>query len=300
MLAGRTNDLPYFYTVKRLGIIGIVLLLGLDTVAQSFHHRNHDRRWLFTAGTGITSYFGELSNPGDYFDSKPNLNFGLERKLNSKWGVRTELTWYQIAGADAESTNAQRRERNLSFKSNNFEINVEAMWMFFREGARFYQRRLVNPYLFAGIGLTAFTPKTDYEGVTYNLRKYNTENITYGSTAFVVPAGFGFRLKLSHTLNLNFEGGYRFAFTDHLDDVSTVYMDTQGIEDPVRVALIDRRPELGLPPAEAGSERGNSDQNDGYAIFNIKIEYYLPTHLIFPPKDKQQGSGKKKYRRMSE
>ncbi len=289
-------------TGAKLKSIVIILLtfFVFESAAQSFYHQNHDRRWLFTAGTGITSYFGELANPGDYLDAKPNLNFGLERKLNTKWGVRTELTWYQIAGSDAEASDASRRERNLSFKSNNFEINIEALWMFFREGVRFYQRRVVNPYLLGGIGLTHFTPKTDYEGITYNLRKYKTEDIDYGSTALVLPVGFGFRLRLSHILNLNFEGGYRITFTDHLDDVSTSYIATEGIEDPVRVALIDRRPELGLQPAEPGTQRGNPEQNDGYAIFNIKVEYYLPSHLIFPPKDKQQGSGKKKHRKMIE
>ena len=287
--------------MNRIGFI-ISLLIGLsgNLAAQSFFHQNHNRQWLFTAGTGVSNYFGELANKNDFISTKPNLNFGLEKKLNSKWGVRSEITWYQLEGSDSEANELSRKQRNLSFKANNFEINIEALWGFFREGARFYQRRLANPYLLAGIGITYFNPKADYEGITYALRNYETENVKYSRTAFVVPVGGGIRFKVLPQLNINLEAGYRLTFTDYLDDVSTTYISTEGIEDPVRVALIDRRPELGVPPAEPGSQRGNPDAFDGYAIFNIKMEYYLPTHLIFPPKEAQQGSGKKKHRKMQQ
>ncbi len=274
----------------------IVLLESLG--AQSFYNQYHDRRWIASAGTGTTAYFGELNNPGKYFDTKPNLNIGLERKINSRWALRSEITWFQIDGSDAEADDEGRKARNLSFKSNNFELNIEAMWGVFREGSRFYRRRIVNPYLFAGFGLAYFNPKTDYEGVTYALRKYITEDVKYSRIAVVIPAGVGIKFKIMPQLNINLEAGYRTTFTDYLDDVSTVYINTENITDPVRIALIDRRPELGFPPAEPGTQRGNPGAKDGYAIFNIKAEYYLPEGLIFKPKESKQGSGKKKYRKM--
>lgn len=285
---------------KKIIITSIGILISLSVFGQSFYYLNHDRRWIASFGTGTTSYFGELSNSGDYFDTKLNLNFGLERKLNSKWSVRSEITWYQIAGDDAEADDPGRVNRNLSFKSNNFEINIEGMWGFFREGNRFYQRRKVNPYIFAGIGISYINPKADYEGETYNLRKYLTEDVEYGRVVFVVPSGLGLKFKVHPMFNVNLEAGYRFTFTDYLDDVSTVYIDRSDITDPVRVALIDRSVELGLNPAEPGSKRGNPDADDGYAMFNIKAEFYLPTELLFPPKDQQQGAGKKKYRKLKQ
>jgi len=286
--------------MKRGFIIFFILCYcSLLSNSQSFYDLEHDRRWIASAGTGITTYFGELANNGKYFDTRPNLNVGLERKVSSRWAVRSEITWYQIAGSDSEADDPGRVARNLSFKSNNFEINLEAMFGIFREGKRFYMRRAVNPYVFAGIGLTWFNPKTDYEGVTYALRKYLTEDVEYSRTTFVIPAGVGVKFKISNQLNINLEGSYRTTFTDYLDDVSTVYIDTENIENLVRVALVDRRVELGLPPAEPGSQRGNSDTKDGYAMFNVKVEYYLPTDLIFKPKE-TGGSGNKKYRKMQQ
>ena len=277
---------------------GIFIFISFSLFGQSFYYLNHDRRWLGSVGTGTTTYFGELKNPGDYIDTKVNLNFGLERKLNPKWSARSEITWYQIAGSDAEANDPGRVQRNLSFKSNNFEVNAELMWGLFREGNRFYQRRKVNPYVFGGIGLSFINPKAEYEGETYALRKYVTEGVEYSQIIFVLPAGAGLKFKIRPQFNVNLEAGYRLTFSDYLDDVSSIYIDRSNIEDPVREALIDRRVELGLNPAEPGSRRGNPDAADGYAIFNIKVEYYLPTDLLFPPKEAKQGAGKKKYRKL--
>ena len=168
----------------------------------------------------------------------------------------------------------------------------------FREGNRFYQRRAINPYVFGGVGLTFFNPKANYEGETYNLRKYETENVKYGNVSIIFPAGIGLKIKVIPVLNINVEAGYRVTFTDYLDDVSTVYISTDSIQDPVRLGLVDRRVELGLAPEEPGTPRGNPGANDGYAMFNIKVEYYLPTDFIFKPKGQQQGSGKQKYRKI--
>lgn len=286
--------------MKKILIGGFLMVLSVSVLGQSFHYQNYDRRWIASLGTGTTTYFGELKNPGDYFDTKLNLNFGLERKLTSKWSARSEFTWYQIAGDDAEADDPGRVNRNLSFKSNNFEANIELMWGFFREGNRFYQRRKINPYIFAGMGLSFINPKADYEGETYALRKYKTEDVEYSQVIFVLPAGAGLKFKIHPMFNVNLEAGYRMTFTDYLDDVSTIYIDRSNIEDPVRVGLIDRGIEIGQPAREPGDNRGNQDADDGYMIFNVKVEFYLPTEWLFPPKDQQQGAGKKKYRKLKQ
>ncbi len=65
----------------------------------------------------------------------------------------------------------------------------------------------------------------------------------------------------------------RFLFTDHLDDVSTVYQDPSTFTDPIALALADRGPEIGVEPRDAGDVRGNPDRNDNYYIISLKIEY---------------------------
>lgn len=273
----------------------IILLTSGSAFSQSFYYEKYDRRWILSFGTGFTSYFGELSNSGQFFDTRPNINVGMERKLTSRTSLRTELTWYSIDGSDSDADTQSRRQRNLSFFSHNFEWNFEAMFGLFREGRRYYQRRKVNPYGFFGIGLTYFNPKANYEGETYTLKPYMTEDVDYSRVAFIVPAGIGLKFKVNETWNINLEGGYRFTFTDFLDDVSTVYIDRSEIQDPIRVALIDRSVELNLPPSETGSVRGNSGANDGYAIINIKAEFYLPINDKY--KDYNSAPSEKKGKR---
>ena len=65
-------------------------------------------------------------------------------------------------------------------------------------------------------------------------------------------------------------------FTDYLDDVSNQHVDPASFSDPIASALADRRPELGLPAVPAGTQRGNPSDDDGYFLFTVKVEYYLP------------------------
>ncbi|MGK7390740.1 MAG: DUF6089 family protein [Candidatus Cyclobacteriaceae bacterium M2_1C_046] len=254
----------------------VVLLFITDTLqAQSFYGSRRNRSTILTVGTGTTSYFGDLNDPGDRFDSKPNANIGLQYFFDERFGARAEVTWFQLEGTDEDVYPS----RNLSFKSNNFELNVIGIFDIIPHGRRFYQREAVTPYVFAGVGLVYFNPKAEYQGETYALQPLQTEGVDYSRVAFVVPFGGGVKFKASPFINIGIEVGYRHAFTDYMDDVSTTYVDKSGAPEIER-ALADRRPEVDLPRWEPGHIRGNPEDNDGYAILNLKLEYYLPGDLF--------------------
>ena len=69
-------------------------------------------------------------------------------------------------------------------------------------------------------------------------------------------------------------------FTDYLDDVSTVFPDMDDLEalrGNEAVLLSDRSwqvPDV-EPIGEQGRQRGNSDNNDSYALFGISLVYYF-------------------------
>lgn len=260
----------------------IALLFITDALqAQSFYGSRRDRSTILTAGTGTTSYFGDLNNPGDRFDSKLNLNLGLQYYINERFGARAELTLFQLKGTDEEANDPGREMRNLSFSSNNLEINIIGIFDILPHTGRFYQRPDVSPYIFTGFGLTYFAPTAEYQGETYALRPLKTEGVDYSPVTLVFPFGFGVKFKASPFFNIGLEAGYRHALTDYLDDVSNVYVDKSHLpEDDIERILSDRRPEIDLKPFEPGHQRGNYQDNDGYAIFNIKIEYYLPGSLF--------------------
>ena len=266
--------------MKRLLLLAFLVALVVELHAQSFTRYKRNRSAIVSFGTGVTSYFGDLNNPGDIIDSRLNVNVGLQAFFLEWLALRTELMYYQLEGSDAESDRDGRRVRNLSFTSSNLEFNVAAMANLVPNGLRFYQRNDINLYGFLGVGFTYYNPKAELDGTKYALRPLQTEGTSYGNIALIVPAGVGVKVKVGPFFNIALEGGYRLSFSDYLDDVSTVYIDNNSFTDPVARALADRRPEIGLGLAEAGDKRGNPDRDDGYLVLNLKIEYYLPSHIL--------------------
>lgn len=237
---------------------------------------------ILVAGTGTSSYFGELKNDGDYIDPKFNINTGLQYFVTRRISLRAEATWFSLSGTDAKSDNNSRRKRNLSFNSNNIELSLTGAVSFFPQGNRYYRRPGFNIYGFGGIGVIYYNPTTIYQGKKYALQPLETEGVHYNRAALVLPFGLGARLKLTPFLNLSIEGGYRKTFTDYLDDVSTVHLGPTSFSDPIAAALSDRRPELnesGVVALAPGTKRGSPDNNDGYFLLNAKFEYYLPTNF---------------------
>lgn len=269
--------------MRYYALLFVMLFAGVSATAQSFYSVRRDRTLIFSGGTGTSTYFGELTNPGDYFDAKPNINVGLSYFVAPQISVRAEASWFQLAGSDAKAGDLFRAPRNLSFVSDNFEVNMTGAIHLFPLGNRYYQRPVFNAYGFAGLGVMRMNPRTELNGVKYPLQPLQTEGVAYSRTQLVIPYGLGVRLKAGPFFNLAIEGGYRMTFTDYLDDVSTVHPDKSTWTDPVRIALSDRSGEVnnGVSIFQPGQIRGNSKTNDGYFLLNVKVEYYLPTNFIF-------------------
>lgn len=273
-------------------IILLVLLVGLGSemaVAQSFYAIRRERTIIGSIGTGVSSYYGDLKEEERSIDPKPTLNVGLQYFFTPRISVRAELTWFQLTGDDSEAKNISRINRNLSFTANNFELSATGAINLMPNGARFYQRAVLNTYVFGGVGLLYSNPKAELDGKKYALQPLQTEGVSYSRFQPVLPYGFGVRVMINPFFNIAVEGSHRVTFTDYLDDVSTVHPDKSGWTDPVRIALSDRRPELGLSPYEAGSRRGNPDNNDSYFLLTVKLEYYIPDGVFW-------ASGNKLYR----
>src|SRR6185369_3194118 len=197
--------------MKRLVLAGLIVFLIADSAfSQSFFAMRRDRSLILTVGTGVASYFGELTNEGSYLQGNPNFHAGLQYYLGRKVAIRSELSWFQLSGDDAKAPiESGRNVRNLSFYSNNFEISAVGIYNFFPQGRRFYQRPAFNVYAFGGIGFLYFNPKTTYQGQTISLADQHTELVSYSTLVPVIPLGFGMRFKMGPFINLSFEGGFR-------------------------------------------------------------------------------------------
>jgi len=261
----------------------LALLLSFCAISQAQHYTttgDFDRISKASFGLGINTYIGELRR---FNDNK--LQVGLSTSLayehlfTDNIAIRGSLSLYSIKAADSLSVIGANRQRNLSFKANNVEFVVQALYYRFRHPHTGYKdRAFANPYFHLGLGITTNKPKATLAGTDYELRPLRTEGIDYGSVAMVIPVGAGVNFFITREIDLQVEVQYTMALTGYLDDVSTNFRDPSSFADPIAAQLSDRRPELGLDAAPAGSARGEGG-NDAYLRFGFRLGYYLPKSL---------------------
>ena len=223
--------------------------------------------------------------------------------------VRLDLNYYRISGSDqasgflagrAPDQRGGSREgqvdtrfvRNLQFQSTNLEASLLFTFNLIPINSGYTRRPVLNPYIMFGIGVTTNNPKAEHptNGNMVNLRHLNTEALSgqgYSGTILVIPVGLGIRLKANQFVDILFEAGRRFTFSDYLDDVSTVYPSQQRLlaadrigSDQDAVVLYDRSVEGGFTARQEGNTRGNPDKNDAYYIFQVRLEMYLPDNFL--------------------
>jgi hypothetical protein len=273
-------------------LIFLFFYVSHTTEAQSFYGWKRERNLTIGGGIGMAAYFGELNNPGDYFDNSLNTVFNVNYYFFDRLAVRGDLIWYRLQGDDRKANTSGRVNRNLHFRSDNIEFSTNLIIHLFSHNTKYYKRELFNPYIFAGLGLTYFNPKAELDGKWHSLRPLQTEGSenAYGPFTMVIPMGIGVKMRVIPQLNLGIELGYRITFTDYLDDVSTVYPNPDSFTNPIAAKLSDRRWELDLPPAREGGIRGNPDNKDGYMLLNLTAEYYIPSFQISKKRKMKKGS----------
>jgi len=265
-----------------LGLILIFLTCEFAD-AQSFYRRNRKTGMTLSLGLGTATYNGDLVNPTINIDLKGAASGSVEVPVNNRLSIRGELTWYRIASEDkTRDSNDSPIERNLSFKSSNFELSALGVIQITPNSPR--PRTNLTTFAMIGLGGTYYNPKADLNGTTHTLRPLQTEGVDYSELALVIPFGAGFDYRINYDWSIGLEAMYRFTTTDYLDDVSTVYVDNASFSDPIAQQLADRRPEVGEPVRPAGFQRGDPDDNDGYLIILAKVNYHLNQGLYYKRK----------------
>jgi hypothetical protein len=241
--------------------------------------------WEAGGWIGLSNYFGDLNTTFDL--SKPGLAGGVAARynFNERLCVRFGANYGNISADDADSDNRFEQARNLNFQSVLVDgsVGFEFNFLPYEHGSR---DQFFTPYLFGGFSVFYFNPLTEYNGDLVELRPLGTEGQFKGEEYSSVQGAFlygaGLKVDLSYRWSINFQLGARAAFTDYLDDVSTVYADKDDLEQlrgPIAVALSDRsipiegvnNTEIGQP----GRQRGNSVNNDSFGFLGIGLMYYF-------------------------
>jgi hypothetical protein len=269
-----------------------------------------------TGGLGYARSLGDLTNPGSYFDTRFNIVGGLQYRFTNRINAGVNLMAFQLSGDDQDiDPELNTRSRGLSFVSNNLELSATGTISLFPTANRFTQRKLINPYLVAGVGVLFFDPRAEVPeflrdaagdvlaevprgGETVSLRKYETERPnTYSRFAMVIPVGVGIRVKVTDFIDVTAQISNRITFTDYLDDVSgRGYPDLNQFNwdssspdynenDLIGAALSDPN------GTSRDNVRGNPDSDDYYLIFNVKAEFYIQGAFL----NRVFGIGGKRY-----
>lgn len=243
--------------------------LPIITAAQNFH---------FSGRLGVANYQGDLKAKAiSLSQAKLMGSIGARYDLSEHITARTYLTLTSLHADDKNGTPAMQ-QRNLNFSTKIADWELTGQYSFFNLNDRWW-----TPYIFAGISMYHFNPYTkDTSGTKYFLKSLSTEGEgfmpgtkNYKLMQFSVPVGFGAEYSLNEDMRLGIEFGYRKIFTDHLDDVSNVYVDQASLlnaRSAKAVELAYRGNEVhagAYPPA--GATRGNPNIKDGY--YYIALTY---------------------------
>jgi hypothetical protein len=275
-----------------------ILLLVLFTFFNANKAKSQDQE--IGLILGVTEYLGDLTySHVDWQESK--FGFGalyryyFSPRVNFKGGVY--LGWVSGYDQDGQPDESGRPYgRNLSFKSHVFDATAQIEYNIlpFISGNR---TRFWSPYVFAGISVFNFNPKTEYQGDMIELQPLGTQGQNtglpgyegpYNLTQFSIPYGFGIKYSFRNATtssgfnmylwNIGVYVSQNKTFTDMLDDVGGKYPDFTKLDGGVNglaAKLSDRGPEIGSPPRTAGGLRGNPDENDAYMWIGFTISRTL-------------------------
>lgn len=283
-----------------------------------------------------TNYFGDLTPKASFLSTdirftRPDISIFAMRRLSPRFTARASFSWGRLQGDDNKSASISssdakfRYVRNLHFRNDIKELAVTGIFDILANRRTFLKRPQYIPYIFAGIGVIYHNPKAKTplpnpntpevatpESKWIDLQPLGTEGQgqpgyrkKYSRIQPVIPIGIGLRYKLRPQWDIAFEIGYRFTFTDYLDDVSGNYPDLANMDSRAKTmsyrskepiaAYSKKDREQGLrrfynnddpnfkPFANdapgfggEGDQRGSPKQKDVYLITGVHLSYLIP------------------------
>lgn len=265
---------------KRLFLF--ICLLGIGFHGFSQIHE-------FGVWGGITNYFGDLNTKTSFKFVRPGAGAFYRYNIKYRGAWKTSINWGQAEFNDAATKIPVNLQRNLSFKTDIFDVTTVIEFNFLKYDKE-SKKHWFTPYLGTGLTLFFFNPKAQYNGKWYFLQPLGTEGQNdpsysgvkkYRLFSFAIPIVGGFKFSFKRNWNVAIEAGVRKTFTDYLDDVSgkyPSYASLPGGSTGLAAALSDRSGENGGEKiGKPGYQRGQSPKFDDYLMGGITISYTIMT-----------------------
>lgn len=245
-----------------------------------------EKRYLSAGFTlSALNYYGDLAPNAarlstDISFTRPALGITVSQRLGPRYSITGGFMYGTLRGSDFSSADENdvssgmyRFYRNLSFRNRIKELSVVASFDLFENQATYLSRPDWTPFIFAGIAVFHHNPQAVAPAVGLNgqplteagnwvsLHDLGTEgqyadllptDANYGIKPykliqFSIPMGIGVRFKVHDVVDVSAELGFRYLFTDYIDDVSKNYVDLGVLDSDLAKALSYRSNELTRP-----------------------------------------------------
>lgn len=281
------------------------------------------------------NYYGDLAPKPTRFSTditftRPALGLSFTHRFGPRYQVTAGFMYGTLRGADIESADKEdmnsgvfRYQRNLSFRNRIKELSVVGTLDLFENQATYISRVKWTPYASLGIAVfhhnpQAQAPATDLRGNALpnagewvDLKPLGTEgqngglqegDVNYGIKPYkliqlAIPFGAGVRFRVNEVMDFSAEIGFRYLFTDYIDDVSQNYVDlsvfgnnelakamsyrSSEVVDPSRlIGTTGRDGETynllpGYGQEHPENYRGHSSDRDIYMVTSFRLTYIL-------------------------
>jgi hypothetical protein len=321
---------PYDFQKKYVGAERITpRIYKIIERKQKLNPRNY---WSINGSFFVANYFGDLNaNFSNFVLNNEQITFGgsigVSKKLTPHFSLGINFAIAQIRGDDSRSDprdelGRYRYIRNLHFRNTLKELSLIGTYEIFPSKGLYYRRKNVSPYISTGVGLLWHNPQAKtpvaFGSAWIDLKPLNTEGQgkegyakPYSLRQLVIPISLGVRIKYNARLDICIESGFRWTFTDYLDDVSGNYpnmwdldsdlartMSNRSLEQIAATTNVSRVSELNRLLAEMNGnmtyigadgkiyqtfngygrkndQRGSSHVNDYYMFAGIKVHYLI-------------------------
>ncbi len=279
------------------------------------------------------NYYGDLAPKPqkvstDISFTRPGLGISFNHRFGPRYTLQAQFMYGTLKGSDAESADKgdlsnglYRYQRNLSFRNRIKELSVVAYFDLYKNELTYISRVNWTPYVFLGVAgfmhnPEALAPATDLQGAPLaeagqwvklqplgTEGQYSTLDPTdanagikpYKTTQIAIPFGIGARFRINEVMDIWADLGFRYTFTDYLDDVSQNYVDLGVLKSPLAQAMSYRSGELnpankvtyigrdgksyavlaGYGQEFRDNMRGSKNDRDVYMVTSIRLTYIL-------------------------
>ncbi len=279
----------------------------------------------FGISVSALNYYGDIAPQPkristDISFTRPALGLSFTHRFGPRYSLQAQFMYGTLKGSDVESADLTDQDngkyryyRNLSFRNRIKELSVVAYFDLFENDATYISRVKWTPYVYAGVAGFLHNPQAQTSaGEWVDLRPLGTEgqystldptDANFGIKAYskiqvAIPFGIGARFRLNEVMDLWADLGFRYTFTDYLDDVSKNYVDLGVLNSDLARSMSYRGGEL--PAADRPAEvpytgrdgntyntipgyglehpdniRGNKNDKDIYMVTTIRLTYIL-------------------------